>query len=45
MPAPELIEGKPEWEVAEVLASWHFGQQQCLQYLVKWVGYPDSENS
>ena len=26
-PAPELIEGEPEWEVAEVLASQHFERQ------------------
>jgi hypothetical protein len=44
-PAPELIDGEPEWEVAEVLASRQHKCQHKLQYLINWVGYPASENS
>jgi len=42
-PAPELIEGQPEWEVEEILNS---RQYRCkLQYLIKWKGYLDAHNS
>jgi len=44
-PTPSLIKGEPKWEVDTILASQHFGWQRQLQYLVKWVGYPESENS
>jgi len=44
-PALDLIEGEPEWEVDTILAARCFGQCHQLQYLVKWVGYPESENS
>jgi len=44
-PAPELIEGEPEWEVEAILASRRHGPSKQLQYLVKWVGYPESEVS
>ena len=45
MPAPELINGKQEWEVESILASRHYGRKEGLQYLIKWVGYPEAENS
>ena len=42
-PAPELIEGQPEWEVKEILNSRRY---RCkLQYLIKWKGYSDAHNS
>jgi len=42
-PAPELIEGQPEWEVEEILNS---RQYRCkTQYLIKWKGYSDAHNS
>jgi Chromo (CHRromatin Organisation MOdifier) domain len=44
-PPPELIEGEPEYEVEHILASRRFGRCRKLQYLVKWLGYPSSENS
>jgi hypothetical protein len=43
--APDLVNGEPEWEVEKILDSHHYGQNQQLQYLVKWVGYPDLDNS
>jgi hypothetical protein len=45
MPTPDLINGEPEWEVKAVLALRCFGRQYQLQYLIKWKGYPMSENS
>lgn len=44
-PAPEYINGEPKWEVAEVVVSRRTERQNWLQYLVRWVGYPDSHNS
>jgi hypothetical protein len=44
-PAPKLIEGEPEWEVERILASQHHRRHHWLQYLVQWVGYPESHNS
>ena len=42
-PAPELIEGQPEWEVKDILDSrWY---RRKLQYLIKWKGYSDAHNS
>jgi hypothetical protein len=43
-PAPELIDGEEEYSVEKILDSWWFGRRWCLQYLVKWEGYPDSDN-
>jgi len=44
-PAPKLINGEWEWEVESILASQHHGRKEGLQYLIKWVGYPEAENS
>ena len=42
-PPADVIEGEPEWEVEEILdAKFAHGN---LQFLVKWLGWPDSENS
>jgi hypothetical protein len=43
-PAPELIDGEEEYSVEKILDSRHFGRRRRLQYLVKWEGYPDTEN-
>jgi hypothetical protein len=43
-PPPDLVEGEEEYEVETVLVSRHFGCGKKLQYLVKWKGYPDSDN-
>ena len=42
-PPPDLIEGEEEYEVEAILA--HRRRRAGTQFLVKWVGYPDSENS
>ena len=43
-PPPDLINGEEEYEIEEVLQSRKFGRGRKVQYLVKWKGYPDSEN-
>ena len=41
---PDLIDGEEEYKVEEILQSQKFGRQRKVQYLIKWKGYPDSEN-
>lgn len=41
-PPPDIIEGTEEYEIEAIIA--HRGNHQRRQYLVKWAGYPDSEN-
>jgi len=43
-PPPDLVEGSEEYEVEKILDIQHFGRRRKLQYLVKWKGYPDSDN-
>jgi hypothetical protein len=43
-PPPDLIDGEEEYEVEQIVASRRFGRGCKLQYLVKWKGYPDTEN-
>ena len=43
-PPPDLIDGEEEYEIEEILQSRKFGRGHKVQYLVKWKGYPDSEN-
>ena len=43
-PPPELVEGVEEFEVKRILDSRQRGRGRKLQYLVKWTGYPDSDN-
>jgi hypothetical protein len=42
-PPPELIDGDEEYKVEEIIT--HRTYKCKKQYLVKWVGYPASENS
>ncbi len=41
---PDLVENQEEYKVEKILDSQQFGRRQKLQYLVKWNGYPDSDN-
>lgn len=41
---PDLVGGVEEFEVEKVLDSHQHGRGHKLQYLIKWKGYPDSEN-
>ena len=43
-PLPKLVDEEEEYEVEKILDLQHFGRRRKLQYLVKWKGYPDSEN-
>ena len=43
-PPPDLIDGEEEFEVECILNSRWFGHHKKVQYLVKWLGYPDSDN-
>ena len=42
-PPPDLVDNE-EYEVEKILDSRLFGRRKRLQYLVKWAGYPDSDN-
>ena len=44
-PPPDLIEGEEEYEVEEIVSDRRHGRSRSLQYLIKWKGYPQSENS
>ena len=43
-PPPDLVDGVEEFEVEKILDSRRHGRGRKLQYLIKWKGYPDSEN-
>ena len=43
-PPPNLVDNAEEYEVEKILDSRLFSRRQRLQYLVKWKGYPDSDN-
>jgi len=43
-PAPDLVDNEEEYEIEKVLDVRHFGKRRKKQYLVKWKGYPDSDN-
>jgi hypothetical protein len=42
-PPSELIEGEEEYQVEEIIDERIFRRKK--QYLIKWLGYPVSENS
>ena len=43
-PAPEMIDDQEEYVVEWIIDSRRHGRGRKLQYLVKWEGYPDSDN-
>ncbi len=43
-PPPDLINGEEEYKVERVINSQQFGRRRQVQYLVKWKGYPNSDN-
>src|SRR5712675_780009 len=43
-PPPDLIEGEEEYEVETIVNHRHYGRWRQLQYLIKWKGYPSSDN-
>jgi len=42
-PPPDIIEGKPEWEVEKILAEQRYHNQH--QYLIRWKNYLPAHNS
>jgi hypothetical protein len=44
-PPLELIDGEEEYQVECIMGHRKTGWGTKLQYLVKWVGYPDSDNT
>ena len=42
-PAPELIDGQPEWEVEQILRVRRYWRQ--VQYLVRWKGFSEAHDS
>src|SRR5713226_3719112 len=44
-PSPDLIEGEEEYEVEKVINHRHAGRARTLQYLIKWKGYPEADNT
>jgi Chromo (CHRromatin Organisation MOdifier) domain len=43
-PPPDLIGGKEQYEVKAIWSHRHHGRTRQLQYLLKWKGYPESDN-
>ena len=44
-PPPELIEGEEEYEVECIINHQHHGRSKKLQYLIKWLNYPEADNT
>ena len=44
-PPPDLVDGEEEFEVEQILNMKQMGQGRKTHYLVKWKGYPTSDNS
>ena len=43
-PPAKLVQGVEEYKVEAVLDMHLYGRRKKHQYLVKWKGYPDSDN-
>jgi len=44
-PPPDLVEDAEQYEVKTIHSHRHHGRRKQLQYLVKWLGYPESNNT
>jgi hypothetical protein len=44
-PPPDIAQGESEYEVEAIINHRHHGRKQDLQYLLKWKGYPDADNT
>jgi chromodomain-containing protein len=44
-PSPDLLEGEEEYEVEHIINHRHSGRARTLQYLIKWKGYPEVDNT
>src|SRR6267142_1228333 len=43
-PPPDLIKGENEYKIETIRKHRRFGKNKKLQYLLKWKGYPESDN-
>ena len=44
-PPPDLIDGEEEYKVERIVNHRRHGWARRLQYLIKWKGYPESDNT
>ncbi|KAI0311336.1 chromo domain-like protein [Amylostereum chailletii] len=44
-PPPDLIDNEEEYNIEDIVDSKPTRNKKDIQYLVKWAGYPDSENT
>ena len=44
-PPLELINGEEEYEVERIVNYRHHGRSKKLQYLIKWLNYPEADNT
>ena len=44
-PPPDLIGREPEYEIEKILDKKPRGRGRKIHYLIKWKGYPTSDNS
>ena len=44
-PPPDLVDGEEEYEVERIVNHRRHGRARRLQYLIKWKGYPESDNT
>src|SRR5216684_7294049 len=44
-PPPDLIKREEEYEVERIINHRRTGRARTLQYLVKWIGYPEADNT
>ena len=44
-PPPDLINEIEEYEVEKIVDHQYHGRKKALQYLLKWKGYPESDNT
>jgi hypothetical protein len=44
-PPSDLIDGEEEYEVEQICSHRRWGCNKMLQYLIKWKGYPESDNT
>jgi hypothetical protein len=40
-----MIDDQEEYEVEQVCKHRYYGRKRTLQYLIKWKGYPESNNT
>jgi hypothetical protein len=44
-PPPDLINNEEQYKVEAIRSRQRHGRKKQLQYLVKWKGYPESDNT